>query len=77
MHDDLSARAAFNRHGGVDATSAQDQVEDLPRKEKAVGWEETALRDTSTTEPGVTGLDRCLPGYAQTGVLDRLPSDDS
>jgi hypothetical protein len=34
VHDDLSARAAFNRHGGVGASSAQAQVEDLPRKEK-------------------------------------------
>ena len=55
MNDDLSPRAAFNRHGGVDATSAQAQVEELPRKEKAVGWEETDLRDTSTTESRVTG----------------------
>jgi hypothetical protein len=45
MHDALSARAAFNRHRGVGAASAQAQVADLPRKERAVGWEETDLRD--------------------------------
>ena len=67
MHDDLSARAAFNRHGGVDATSAQAQVEDLPRKEKAVGWEETDLRDTSTTEPGVTGANVVSVGILSLG----------
>jgi len=55
MHDDLSARAAFNRHRGVGAASARAQVADLPRKDKAVGWEETDLRDTSATESRVTG----------------------
>jgi hypothetical protein len=54
-HDNFSARAAFNRQGGVDRTSAEIQVEDLPRKEKAVGWEEADLRDTSTTESPATG----------------------
>ena len=52
----ISARAALDRHGGVDATSAQVQVEDLPRKEKAAGWEEADRRDTSTTEPGANGV---------------------
>jgi len=55
MHDDLSPRAACNRHRGVDPAFAQAQVADFPRKEKAVGWEETDLRHTSTTESRVTG----------------------
>ena len=66
MHDDLSPRAAFNRHRGVDAASAQAQVADLPRKEKAVGWEETDLRDTSATESRVLGPIVVSPWYAQT-----------
>jgi len=54
VHEDFSSRAAFNRHGGIDAAPAEAQVADLPRKEDAVGWEETDLRDTSTTESRVT-----------------------
>jgi hypothetical protein len=55
MHDNLRSRAAFNRLRDVDAASAEAQVADFRRKVKAVGWEDTDLRKTSTTESGVTG----------------------
>jgi hypothetical protein len=64
----IAARAQHSIGTGVSTQHPpQDQVEDLPRKEKAVGWEETDLRDTSTTEPGITGAN-----VVSVGILSHV-----